>query len=269
MPRLLRALRLMRLVAQLPFQGELLSFLGIAKQVAAVLMLGHWIGCLWWLLQDSQDKVAAAHQFEGGSWLIINGYVLPDGTLQIDFPETYLLSFSAALYMLVGNTDGAVTTAEKVYAATMMIVDQRYTPSTARALKEETLLCVKSLRVSAATLLGTRSFPNAPIVRATSLAPRAGAERYYRARIDQIQLTMRKLHLPPALCARIDQYYAYLWHAKGTFDLKSTHSLTELSMPLEAEVLIYMHRETVSQVPFFASVKSVVISKVVFCLKPE
>jgi hypothetical protein len=122
MPRLLRALRLMRLVAQLPFQGELLSFLGIAKQVAAVLMLGHWIGCLWWLLQDSQDKVAAAHQFEGGSWLIINGYVLPDGTLQIDFPETYLLSFSAALYMLVGNTDGAVTTAEKVYAATMMIV---------------------------------------------------------------------------------------------------------------------------------------------------
>eukprot|EP00966_Prymnesium_polylepis_P076319 1768957-Prymnesium_polylepis.1 len=80
---------------------------------------------------------------------------------------------------------------------------------------------------------------------------------------------MRKLGLPQALCGRIDQYYTYLWHTHGTFDLKKTHALTDLSMPLEAEVLIHLHRETVRKVPFFASVQSVVISKVVFCLKPE
>ena len=121
MPRLLRAFRLMRLIAQLPFQGELLSLLGIFKQLAIVIMLAHWIACLWWTLQDSQaDELSPTDSFFAkGSWLIITDYAKADGSSRLEFPESYICSLSAALYMLVGNTDGAVTTAEKSFVSAM------------------------------------------------------------------------------------------------------------------------------------------------------
>ena len=122
MPRLLRAFRLMRLAASMPFKGEILSLLGIAQMIAIVVMLGHWIGCIWFLLQRVQSSGP-----EAKTWLSENDYTDEFGNTTITFPESYTVSFSAALYMLVGATDGACeSNGIRTHAATNQVVPSRW-----------------------------------------------------------------------------------------------------------------------------------------------
>eukprot|EP00965_Chrysotila_dentata_P249999 6209200-Pleurochrysis_carterae.AAC.2 len=39
--------------------------------------------------------------------------------------------------------------------------------------------------------------------------------------MDMLKTTMKKLSLPEELRGRIQQYYNYLWHNHGSFDLRS------------------------------------------------
>ena len=55
------------------------------------------------------------------TWLSENGYTDEYGNTTIVFPESYAVSLSAALYMLVGSTDGAYTAIEKSYTSAMML----------------------------------------------------------------------------------------------------------------------------------------------------
>ena len=74
------------------------------------------IGCVWFLLQRQQKR-----DVDTITWASTNGYTDANGNFTITFPESYVISLSASLYMLVGATDGAHTTPEKAYTATIML----------------------------------------------------------------------------------------------------------------------------------------------------
>ena len=67
--------------------------------------------CIWFLLQRVQTQ-RPSHK----TWLTENDYTDEFGNTTVHFPESYAVSFSAALFMLVGSTDGAYTAPEKALA---------------------------------------------------------------------------------------------------------------------------------------------------------
>ena len=78
----------------------------------------HLDRCLWFLLQRIQRK---GNDGLRPTWLSENGYTDEYGNTTIVFPESYAVSLSAALYMLVGSTDGAYTAIEKSFTSLMML----------------------------------------------------------------------------------------------------------------------------------------------------
>ena len=61
---------------------------------------------------------------------------------------------------------------------------------------------------------------------------------------------------------------SYLWHAHGTFELSGA-KFKNLSPALLSEINIYLHRDMVQKVPFFATCSSAVVQAVVQRLVPE
>ena len=66
----------------------------------------------------------------------------------------------------------------------------------------------------------------------------------------------------------MEAYYGYLWHAHGTFELSGA-KFKNLSPALLSEINIYLHRDMVQKVPFFATCSSAVVQAVVQRLVPE
>lgn len=236
--------------------AQLLSALGMLRLLLLVLLLAHWIGCFFWfteviILGSRRDATNATHVVDAGisdewlssSWLISNGFAEPptmgdSGRVTLPLHYAYAVSVSSAFYFLAGSIDGAMlTVGERGFAAGMMMVGSVLT----------------AFMVSQLSML---------------MQQMNASHRFYRTHMHSVQLMMEKQNLPRELRNRVEQYYSYLWHAHGTFELSGA-KFKNLSPALLTEINIYLHRDMVQKVPFFATCSPAVVQAVVQRLVPE
>ena len=77
---------------------------------------------------------------------------------------------------------------------------------------------------------------------------------------------MQHRQLPAELKSRIRKYYAFYWSRQSVFDEAAV--LKALPAHLRREVLLYLHRDMISKVPFFRDADISFILGLVSCLTP-
>jgi CRP-like cAMP-binding protein len=85
-------------------------------------------------------------------------------------------------------------------------------------------------------------------------------------RMDSINMYMQHRQLPQELKTRIRKYYAFYWSRQSVFDEAAV--LSALPSHLRREVLLYLHRDMISKVPFFREAETSFILNLVSCLTP-
>ena len=148
------------------------------------------------------------------------------------------MCLAAALYMLAGQTDSVMQTfEERLFSSAFMLIGN----------------LLAAFMVSQFSVIMAQAF---------------ASQRAHQHKLDMVSITMRKIGLPGKLARRVLQYYNYLWHTYGSFDLEN-RTISDLSPSLMAEIHLFQHREMIQKVPFFAKCSINVIQAVVNKLQPE
>jgi voltage-gated potassium channel len=100
----------------------------------------------------------------------------------------------------------------------------------------------------------------------TMLANLDVARAAFQRRMEEINAYMRSQKLPPAMQAKIRNYYDYMWDKRQSTGEEST--LEKLPKSLAMEVQLFLNREILEKVPFFKDAEEVFIREIIANLKP-
>ena len=93
------------------------------------------------------------------------------------------------------------------------------------------------------------------------------AEQSHRERVDNVMAYMRYQEIPKDLQRRAAQYFDYAWESRADNDDQGV--LEALPESMRTDVLVYLHRDLVQNVPFFKEAGDAFISALIPHLKNE
>ena len=100
----------------------------------------------------------------------------------------------------------------------------------------------------------------------TLLANHDIAKANYVNKIEELNVFFNDKHIPPALQAKVKEYYNHLWQSRLGKDESTI--LADLPDTLRTEVTLCLNREIIHKVPIFKNVKDEFIRQIANCLKP-
>ena len=185
-----------------------------------MLLTAHTFACLWWFYQKQQNSSLME---PGYDFTVLPGQIPTWAQLEGEdvLQHSYSLCLAFVLMLFAGNTNQSMkASSDKVIASLMMLIGS----------------LVLAIMISQMGVL---------------MATMQAAHREYNEKLNSVNVMMKKLKLPPMLRSRIEQYYHYMWHTHGSFDVLSKLN-AELSKSLVNEMSIFFHRRMLAKVPMFA-----------------
>jgi CRP-like cAMP-binding protein len=211
----------------------------ILKLTILFLLMGHWVGCIWFYLGRWQIAHGSLNAFTGRmTWL----QAFPGGGrayLDADVRTKY----TASLYWAVTT----MTTVGYGDIVPLTNVERAFT------------CCVQLIGAVGTALV----FGNVALLMQTS----DGTAARYRQRLAAVQQFCARHAVPPSLAARIRASVDYLWAAHAGLDAPAI--LAELSLPLQAEVLGHVQQHVVHTASLFKHCDSNLINAVVVRLRVQ
>jgi CRP-like cAMP-binding protein len=89
----------------------------------------------------------------------------------------------------------------------------------------------------------------------------------FREKLDSITAYMHYKEIPPAIQARVHDYYEYLWHRQKGLD--ESEILRDLPNSMRTDIALYLNRDVLEKVPFFQNASENLLSVLVKLLKPQ
>lgn len=89
----------------------------------------------------------------------------------------------------------------------------------------------------------------------------------YQNKLSELQFKLKQRNIPPSLCNRVYEYFEFCWRKRKIFDQMSDFS--ELSIPLQKECMIFLHKDLITNVPLFCQLETNEILKIIQKLKTE
>ena len=263
---LLLLLRLNQLLERLHDHFPINNFISKAfTLIVLVLYIGHLTACLWyWIGTQSYARDTELFTGERASWLITAGFIVEPRPWEGDnatvfhatLGEKYVGSFYWAFTTMttVGYGDITPTTArERLFTVAAMMVGASlfgYIIGNVTSLVGNSHASAKQLNAHIKTLTFTLSTdPN------TTLNPDPNPDStpnhdHDQARMETLNHYMTERALPRSLQVSIRKYYRYFWSRRTVFEHEE-EILSNLSTPLRAELLRFMYRDVILQIPLF------------------
>lgn len=239
--RLIRLHRVIKMVNQMQF-GNLF---GIVRLYAMILLLCHWLACLWYPIVSIPDRVSRG-EIVDSSWAStsgIRGFVFDEDTQEWTQGERnlghdYLVSF--------------------LIVALLLFRTQRY--PTVHPIEEVFVLLTVLLGAAVqATVFGQIAHLISTMNRGQSA---------FEGRLKDITERMRYHRVPGELQHRIVDFYEAQWerHRLSVGERDPVAWASGLSESLNKELLLFLHRDMILRVRMFRHVGANVILQVVSCL---
>lgn len=243
--RLTKMARIPKLVSYIARTEKLLAELkvGIDQSLGRVLKLNflmivvcHWVGCLWYTCADVSDWIGLGDNWKDADEL--------DDSLSIDHSDfggftAYLRSVYWAIVGMstVGYGDIIPTNIlETSFALTCVLFGGLVLPAVVGGL---------------AAYMGNFNM----------------AAKIHRKKLAKIRRYMRKTRLQPSLVDKVQHYYDYLFSRQGGVDEEAT--VDELPDPLRQKVALHVNGTSIDAVPFFSLCDEPLKQLIVSVLRPR
>ena len=89
----------------------------------------------------------------------------------------------------------------------------------------------------------------------------------YQNKLSELEFKLKQKNIPMSLCNRVFEYFDFCWRKRKIFEQISDFS--ELSVPLQKECLIFLHKELITNVPLFNHLETNEILRIIQKLKTE
>ena len=205
----------------------------ILKLLVALLILLHFSGC-WWIIVNKQFDEEAHN-----AWLESHHIQQGDGYFDSETLNVYLVSIETVVGCLIGETSDFSSNAQKLNALVFQIGG---------------IFVIAYIFGKVAIILHdlhTRTYT-------------------YNEKIARVTQTMEYLRLPKATQYRVRKYYEYLWSQFGGFDQNMANKLaSEVSDPLGLEMSLYLHEKQMRAISIFKDIGREVIKSLVQQMQVE
>eukprot|EP00094_Tigriopus_californicus_P003060 TCALIF_02947-PA protein Name:"Similar to Hcn4 Potassium/sodium hyperpolarization-activated cyclic nucleotide-gated channel 4 (Rattus norvegicus)" AED:0.12 eAED:0.14 QI:2146/0.5/0.64/0.88/0.75/0.76/17/172/761 len=257
------------------FISSLGVFMRIFNLICMMLLIGHWSGCLQFLVPMLQG-------FPSNSWVAINELQF------LDVADVFIRIFNLiCLMLLIGHWSGClqylVTMLQDFPHNSWVVINElqeaywleQYSWALFKAMSH--MLCIGYGRFPPQSLTDMWLTMLSMISGATCYAMFLGhatnliqsldsSRRQYREKVKQVEEYMAYRKLPRDMRTRITEYFEHRYQGKF-FDEEEI--LGELSEKLKEDVINFNCRSLVAAVPFFANADPQFVSSVVTKLKYE
>ena len=209
----------------------------IVKLTILFLLMGHWVGCMFFYLGRWQIAHGSLNAFTGRmTWL----QAFPGGGRAYLDADVWT-KYTASLYWAVTT----MTTVGYGDIVPLTNVERSFT------------CCVQLIGAVGTALV----FGNVALLMQTS----DGTAARYRQRLAAVEQFCTRHAVPPRLAARIKASVDYLWAAHAGLDAPAI--LGELSLPLQSEVLGHVQQHVVHGASLFKHCDSNLVNAVVVRLR--
>lgn len=86
----------------------------------------------------------------------------------------------------------------------------------------------------------------------------------YQEKLDELQNKMKANNMPILLQKKANEYFEYSWSKQNIFSL---FDMSDLSVPLQKELLFFFHKDLVTNVPLFKHLIPQELLFLIQCLK--
>ena len=89
----------------------------------------------------------------------------------------------------------------------------------------------------------------------------------YQNKLSELEFKLKQKNIPSSLCNRVFEYFDFCWRKRKIFEQMSDFS--ELSIPLQKECMIFLHKDLIMNVPLFCHLETNEILRIIQKLKTE
>lgn len=89
----------------------------------------------------------------------------------------------------------------------------------------------------------------------------------YQNILSELEFKLKQKNIPKTLCDRVFDYFEFCWRKRKVFEQMSDFS--ELSMPLQKECMMFLHKDLITNVPLFCHLETNEILRIIQKLKTE
>ena len=89
----------------------------------------------------------------------------------------------------------------------------------------------------------------------------------YQNKLSELEFKLKQRNIPPSLCNRVFEYFDFCWRKRKIFEQMSDFS--ELSIPLQKECMMFLHKDLITNVPLFCHLETNEIIRIIQKLKTE
>jgi hypothetical protein len=89
----------------------------------------------------------------------------------------------------------------------------------------------------------------------------------YQEKMEQVNLFLDELHLPPKLRGRVRGYYAYKWQRHRSFEKNTV--MEELPVSLSSDISTYNHKKMLQKSPLFTAFQPGFLQLISMCFQPQ
>lgn len=242
--RVLKLLRLIRLSRYLDSLAAVTHFnpskLRLSKLLFILLLLWHWIGCLWWYIGSLPPS-------EAGDTIVQESCLVDDCRQQWGATEALRASRFSSKYLFALWWSVGVSTG---------MVDGVAAPENDAQMLFTTCVIVFGVATNAVMISHMTS----------TLANIDATAVQRRQKLDTLNQYLRIRRVPTGLRQRISAYYEYLWSRNHTLDDKEM--LGEMPSSLQLQLALVLNRALFTKVPLFREMETGCIVAFVHHLRP-
>ncbi|KAJ8960196.1 hypothetical protein NQ318_003920 [Aromia moschata] len=241
-------------------------FMRIFNLICMMLLIGHWSGCLQFLVPMLQG-------FPANSWVAINelqeAFWLEQYSWALFKAMSHMLCIGYGRFPPQSLTDMWLTMLSMISGATCYALFLGHATNLIQSLDSSRRQYREKVEALASGRAGGRRACPSSCVGTAARAPKTSnlcTLRVCTAQVKQVEEYMAYRKLPREMRHRITEYFEHRYQGKF-FDEECI--LGELSEKLREDVINYNCRSLVASVPFFANADSNFVSDVVTKLKYE
>ena len=237
--KLLRVIKMSSYVKKVEKMLKLnLSLVRLVKLLVAMLLVCHWLGCLWWFIAMWTREDIKAGMYDNETAVLVAAW--GPSALYLDDAKPLGTKYLVALWWAVSACTGL--------DVTQPATDAQYIYS----------IMVAYIGVTMVSIV---------IGQASSLLSNLDMNATKRQqRLESISQYMRYRRVPPRLSARITSYFEYLWTRMQSLDDKAL--LGELPYTLQLQLALVLNRTLFTRVPLFSKMQTTCIVAFVQKMRP-